>query len=66
LGGSAGHDTRLAKILGPAFAQEDIPDVIEKVVDIYLDQRKDEEVFLETFERLGMQHFKEIVYAKVD
>jgi sulfite reductase (NADPH) hemoprotein beta-component len=66
LGGSAGHETRLAKILGPSFAQEDIPDVIEKIINIYLDQRKDGEIFLETFERLGMQHFKEIVYAKAD
>lgn len=66
LGGSAGHDTRLAKILGPSFAQEEIPDVIEKIINIYMDQRDDGEVFLDTFERLGMPHFKEIVYAKAD
>ncbi|MFL2840345.1 MAG: nitrite/sulfite reductase [Pseudohongiellaceae bacterium] len=66
LGGDAGREAKLAKILGPSFAQEEIPDVIEKIIQIYLDKRQSNEKFIDTYQRLGMEPFKERVYAKVD
>ena len=66
LGGSAENRTSLGKIIGPAFAQEEIPDVIETIVSVYRDQRADGERFLDTFDRIGMAPFKEKVYAKAD
>jgi sulfite reductase (NADPH) hemoprotein beta-component len=66
LGGDAGREAKLAKILGPSFSQEDIPDVIEKIIQIYLDERQNNEKFIDTYERLGMEPFKEKVYAKAD
>lgn len=66
LGGDAGREAKLAKILGPSFSQEEIPDVIEKIIQIYLDERQSDEKFIETYHRLGMDPFKERVYAKTD
>ncbi len=64
LGGDQGKDASLGKILGPSFSQADVPDVVEKVLDTYLDNRNDEETFLDTYRRIGLAPFKEKVYAK--
>lgn len=66
LGGSAENHTTLGSIIGPSFAQEEIPGVLEKVIAVYRDQRNDNERFLDTFHRIGMGPFKEKVYAKAD
>jgi len=66
LGGSQGKDAAIARILGPSFSQEDMPDVIGKILDTYVALRTEEETFLETFRRVGMEPFKERVYAKAD
>lgn len=66
LGGSADKNAALGKILGPAFAQDEIPDVISKVIDVYLNARQGEEKFIDTCNRIGIESFKESVYAKVD
>ncbi len=63
LGGSSGREASLAQILGPAFAQDDMPDVIDKIVKVYVEQRHEEESFLDTFRRIGVAPFKERVYA---
>ena len=63
LGGSSGREATLAQILGPSFAQEDMADVIEKIIKVYIEQRTEEESFLDTFRRIGVSLFKERVYA---
>jgi sulfite reductase (NADPH) hemoprotein beta-component len=64
LGGNAGDDSSLGKILGPSFSREAIPDVITKVLDHYVDTRSEGESFLEVYRRLGHNTFKEAVYGK--
>ncbi len=64
LGGSAGNRTSLGSIMGPAFAQDEIPDVIEKIIDVYRLHREPGENFIATYDRIGMAPFKERVYAK--
>lgn len=63
LGGSSGREARLGKILGPSFAQELMPDVISTLITVYIEQRTAEEDFIDTFQRIGMQPFKERVYV---
>ena len=63
LGGSSSRDASLGQILGPSFAQDDMPDVIEKIVGVYLARRTEDERFLDTFRRIGIEPFKERVYA---
>jgi sulfite reductase (NADPH) hemoprotein beta-component len=66
LGGSQAKDASIGKILGPSFSQQDMPDVIEKLLSTYLDLREGEETFLDTYRRVGLEPFKERVYAKAD
>ncbi|GGJ88138.1 nitrite/sulfite reductase [Pseudomonas matsuisoli] len=63
LGGSSARDASLGQILGPSFAQDDMPDVIGKVIDVYVERRTEEERFIDTFRRIGIDPFKERVYA---
>lgn len=66
LGGAADRETAIGKVLGPSFAQEDMPEVIAKIIDVYLENRQDQETFLATYNRLGMEPYKERVYANAD
>jgi sulfite reductase (NADPH) hemoprotein beta-component len=63
LGGSSGRQASLGKILGPSFAQDVMPDVISKLIDVYIEHRTAEEQFIDTFQRIGINAFKERVYA---
>jgi sulfite reductase (NADPH) hemoprotein beta-component len=64
LGGSASKDASVAKILGPSFDTDDVPDVLEKILDVYVTKRSHiDEQFIDTYRRIGMDPFKEAVYA---
>lgn len=64
LGGHQGPDASLGKVIGPSFARAAMPDVIEKIIQVYVERREPEERFLDTFRRIGIDVFKERVYAK--
>ena len=63
LGGHADHDASLGDILGPSFAAEVVPDVIDEILNTYLDLRTEGERFIDTYRRVGIQPFKERAYA---
>ncbi|MEQ1304628.1 nitrite/sulfite reductase [Acinetobacter radioresistens] len=63
LGGNADHDASIGDILGPSFAAEVVPDIIEEILNTYLDLRTDNEKFIDTYRRVGIQTFKERAYA---
>jgi len=61
LGGAA---VSLGKVIGPSFARADIPDVIERLIQTYLEHRdSDAERFVDVVHRIGIQPFKERVYG---
>lgn len=62
LGGSSDNNSSIGKIVGPAFARDEIVDAIGTIVDTYLEQRVDGEEFLDTYRRIGLQPFKETLY----
>lgn len=62
LGGRQGNDARTGKVIGPSFAAEEVPDAVEKIIKVYLEQRHPEESFLDTFDRIGPDPFKNKVY----
>jgi len=66
LGGNMGRAAAIGKILGPSFSQEEIPDVIENILDTYIEVRQPEEMFVDTYQRVGLGPFKERVYVKAD
>ena len=63
LGGDASENAAVGKVTGPGFSQEELVDGIERLVDYYLDVRTDGERFIDSFNRLGMAPFKEVLYA---
>jgi sulfite reductase (NADPH) hemoprotein beta-component len=59
-----GVKAALGKVLGPAFARAEVPDVVEKLIGYYLERRdSDAERFIDVVHRLGVEPFKEKVYA---
>ena len=67
LGGNSSNNAKLGKILGRAVPSDDVATTIQKIVDVYLEQRvsNDNEVegFGELVNRIGIAPFKEKVYG---
>jgi sulfite reductase (NADPH) hemoprotein beta-component len=64
LGGEQGRDAKLGKVIGPSFKAEEMPDVVAKLIDTFVEHRLDDERFIDTYQRIGMAPFKERVYAQ--
>ncbi|MFM9967821.1 MAG: nitrite/sulfite reductase [Burkholderiales bacterium] len=57
----------LGKVIGPSFARAEVPDVIEKLIQCYLENRdSDFERFIDVAHRVGPDLFKDYVYGKAD
>lgn len=64
LGGRADEHAQLGALLGPAVPYEQVADVIEDVVAAYIELRgRPDELFIDTVKRVGVEPFKERVYA---
>ncbi len=63
LGGESGVNAKIGKIVGPSFGEADVADAVEKIIKVYLENRTEEERFIDTYERIGLQPFKTRVYA---
>jgi sulfite reductase (NADPH) hemoprotein beta-component len=63
IGGAQGGDAALGKVIGPSFAASEMPDVVERLIDTYIELRDDGERFVDTVHRLGIEPFKERVYV---
>jgi sulfite reductase (NADPH) hemoprotein beta-component len=65
--GKLGHGAAIGKVLGPSFAQHEVPDAIERLIACYLEHRDSEaERFIDVVRRLGLEPFKECLYGKRD
>jgi len=63
IGGSQGNDAALGKVIGPSFAAHEMADVVERLIEAYLAQRQEDERFVDTVHRIGIEPFKERVYV---
>jgi sulfite reductase (NADPH) hemoprotein beta-component len=62
-----GVTASLGKVIGPSVAREEVPEVIERLIDCYLERRdSDAERFIDVVQRVGIEPFKESVYGKAD
>jgi len=64
LGGSAANDATLGDRLGRAIEKEKVADTIGEILDVYVENRNEEEPFLDTYRRIGIEPFKARVYDK--
>jgi len=63
LGGAQGNDAAVGKIIGPSFSAHQMPDVIDRILQVYVRDRIEDERFIDTVRRVGVAPFKEYVYA---
>ena len=67
LGGNSSNDAKVGKILGKAVPAEDVAITLQKILDVYLEQRvsneNDVEAFSDLVNRVGVAPFKEKVYG---
>ncbi|UZR30177.1 nitrite/sulfite reductase [Methylococcus mesophilus] len=63
LGGSSSNDASLGERLGPAIDKANVAQAVETILQAYIELRQDEESFLDTVRRLGINPFQERVYA---
>lgn len=64
IGGKQGNDASLGSVIGRSFAAEEMPSVIQKLIEVYVQQRTPEERFIDTVRRLGLAPFKAHVYGE--
>ena len=62
IGGAQGNESALGKVIGPSFRAEQMPDVVSRIVDTYCRLRVEDEPFIETLRRVGIDSFKAGVY----
>jgi len=63
LGGRGDKLSRVGEKMGPSFESEEITDVVEKIIKLYVEKRLENEPFIDTYERIGMDPFKERIYG---
>ena len=63
IGGAQGNSPAIGKIIGPSFSALQMPEVIDRLLQVYLRERFENERFVDTAQRLGVAPFKEYVYA---
>ncbi len=67
IGGSQAAPASVGRVIGPAFAQHEVPWVVERLIEAYLARREsDAERFVDCVHRLGIEPFRENVYGRAD
>ncbi|AEI76999.1 sulfite reductase [Cupriavidus necator N-1] len=65
--GVAASGAAIGRIIGPSFAQEQVPDVVERLIETYLLHRDSEaERFVDVVGRIGIEPFQRAVYPDPD
>ena len=66
IGGSSANDASLGKVLGPSVPKEQVAEVIGRLLGVYLELREEGERFLDTCRRVGIEPFRDRVYAELE
>ena len=65
LGGDPGDATALGERLGPGIDADQVPDAIERIVELYLALRAgEEEAFIDTVRRVGLDPFRDALQPR--
>ena len=62
LGGSSENEAALGERLGPALAKDQVTQAVSTILKVYIENRLDEEVFLDTVKRIGINPFQQAIY----
>ncbi len=64
IGGKQGNDASIGSVIGPSFSAEEMPGVVQKLIEVFIRERHEDERFIDTVRRLGVAPFKAHVYEK--
>ncbi len=64
IGGSSREDAALGEVIGPSVPQSAVAETIQKLVDVYVEERLEEERFIDTVRRVGIEPFQVRVYGE--
>ncbi|MGH8808318.1 MAG: nitrite/sulfite reductase, partial [Noviherbaspirillum sp.] len=64
IGGAQGNAAALGKVIGPSFRAEEMPIVVERIVGTFCALRVQDEPFIDTLARVGLEPFKAGVYGQ--
>lgn len=62
LGGDGSETASIGDVTGKGFSQDELINAIERMIDLYLETRQSKERFIDTYRRIGMGPFKEVLY----
>jgi sulfite reductase (NADPH) hemoprotein beta-component len=63
IGGAQGNESAIGRVIGRSFTFGQIPEVIARLLQVYVRERFDDERFIDTVRRAGYEPFKAYVYA---
>jgi sulfite reductase (NADPH) hemoprotein beta-component len=63
IGGAQGNDSSIGKVIGRSFTFGQIPEVLARLLQVYVEARFEDERFIDTVRRIGLEPFKTYVYA---
>jgi len=62
--GAGGTEASIGQIIGPSVSRAMVPEIIAKILDVFVANRHEGESFLHCFRRIGIEPFKEQVYER--
>lgn len=63
LGGQSDQNARVGDRMGPGISAEAVAPTVDRIVHFYVSERKNDETFNDTYQRLGQEPFKTIIYG---
>jgi sulfite reductase (NADPH) hemoprotein beta-component len=63
IGGAQGNGSSIGKVIGRSFSFGQVPEVLARLLTVYVENRYDDERFIDTVRRIGYEPFKTNVYA---
>ncbi|MBN8649437.1 MAG: nitrite/sulfite reductase, partial [Caulobacterales bacterium] len=65
IGGDASENMSLGERLGPGIDADEVPNTIERIINIYREFRAKDEKFIDTYRRIGIEKFRDAYNAKI-
>ena len=66
LGGQSDQDARVGDRMGPGISAEAVAPTVERIVHFYTRERTQGESFNQTYQRLGKEPYKTVIYGEED
>ena len=63
IGGAQGNTASLGKVIGRSFTFAQMPEVVARLLQVYVRERFEDERFIDTVRRIGLAPYKDYVYA---